>query len=103
MRVLPTHQGKGLGSLLLKWRLEEARKAKRKVFLSASPQGRYLYSKFGFKIIGEVKMRIRDYLDEEEWKAWCEKMKDSTDGERRKEEIYVQSFMVWDPEAREVK
>jgi predicted N-acetyltransferase YhbS len=98
MRVLPSHQGKGLGSLLLKWRLEEARKQKRKVFLSASPQGRYLYSKHGFQVVGEVNMRIRDYLDDEEWGVWCKERKGLREEEREKEEVYVQSFMVWDPE-----
>lgn len=103
MRVAPTHQGKGLGSLLLKWRLEEARKSTRKIFLSASPQGRYLYLKYGFKVIGQVEMRIRDYLDEEERRAWCEERRGMSEEQREREEVYVQSFMVWNPEEVENK
>lgn len=95
LRNLPTHQNLGLGSLLLKWRLKEALNQKKKVYLTASPQGKYLYLKFGFKVIGEVRMRIRDYLNEEEWRVWCE---ERSQEQREREGVYVQSFMVWDPE-----
>lgn len=94
MRVPPSHQGQGLGSLLLNWRLSEARRQGKKVFLMASPQGRGLYLKWGFEVVGEVKLRIAEFLDEEELRVWEGKRNEI---QRKREEVYVQSLMVWDP------
>lgn len=95
MRVLPQYQGKGLGSMLLNWRLSEARKEGKKVFLTASPQGRGLYLKWGFKVLGEVRLQLREFMDDGEWESW---MKERSEVERKMEEVYVQSIMVWDPD-----
>ncbi|CZR63664.1 uncharacterized protein PAC_13561 [Phialocephala subalpina] len=97
MRVLPEHQGKGLGSLLLNWRLSEARKEKKKVFLMASPQGRGLYLKWGFRVLGEVNLRIADFLDENELMEWRKEREGLGSKEMQREEVYVQSVMVWEP------
>ncbi|KAJ5209958.1 Acyl-CoA N-acyltransferase [Penicillium cf. griseofulvum] len=47
--VNPCYQGKGLGSKLLKWGLKRADDEGVEVFLSASPAGKPLYAKHGFR------------------------------------------------------
>lgn len=47
--VHPSQQGKGLGSKLLKWGLTRADAEGMEVYLSASPAGRPLYLKYGFR------------------------------------------------------
>jgi ribosomal protein S18 acetylase RimI-like enzyme len=47
--VHPSYQGKGLGSKLLNWGLKRADDEGVEVFLSASPDGRPLYAKYGFR------------------------------------------------------
>lgn len=49
--VHPSYKGKGLGSKLLKWGLERADAEGLEVYLSASPEGKPLYEKFGFRIV----------------------------------------------------
>lgn len=55
--------------------------------LSASPQGRYLHLKLGFRVVEEVKMRIEDYLNHEEWLRWCEERRGLGEEEREKESV----------------
>ncbi|OQE36980.1 hypothetical protein PENCOP_c011G02907 [Penicillium coprophilum] len=47
--VHPSYQGKGLGSKLLKWGLMRADAEGVEVYLAASPLGRPLYAKYGFR------------------------------------------------------
>ncbi|KAJ5520949.1 Acyl-CoA N-acyltransferase [Penicillium fimorum] len=47
--VHPSYQGKGLGTKLLKWGLTRADAEGVEVYLAASPAGRPLYSKYGFR------------------------------------------------------
>ncbi|KAK4864561.1 hypothetical protein LT330_009556 [Penicillium expansum] len=47
--VHSSHQGKGLGSKLLKWGLTRADAEGVEIYLSASPAGRPLYQKYGFR------------------------------------------------------
>ncbi|KAJ9490744.1 hypothetical protein VN97_g2531 [Penicillium thymicola] len=49
LAVHPSQQGKGLGSKLLKWGLTRADAEGLEVYLSASPAGRPLYLKYGFR------------------------------------------------------
>lgn len=43
----PDYHRKGLGSMLLKWGLEKADRDRLEVYISASPQGRPLYERYG--------------------------------------------------------
>ena len=52
--VDPKYQRQGVGSMLLKWGCDMADRCGQGAFLIASPAGIPLYSKFGFKIVGEV-------------------------------------------------
>jgi ribosomal protein S18 acetylase RimI-like enzyme len=61
MRVLPEYQGKGLGSMLLRWGLKLAVERGKRIFVYASPEGRALYEKFGFEVVGEVEMDMEKY------------------------------------------
>ena len=47
--VHASYQGKGLGSRLLKWGLTRADAEGLEVYLSASPAGKPLYQKYGFR------------------------------------------------------
>jgi Sortase and related acyltransferases len=47
--VHPSQEGKGLGSKLLRWGLTRADAEGVEVYLSASPAGRPLYLKYGFR------------------------------------------------------
>ena len=47
----PDYHGRGIGSKLLKWGLEKADQDNLEAYLSASPWGRPLYEKNGFKIL----------------------------------------------------
>ncbi|KAJ5528239.1 hypothetical protein N7513_012398 [Penicillium frequentans] len=47
--VHPSYQGRGLASQLLKWGLARADEESVEVFLSSSPEGKFMYEKNGFK------------------------------------------------------
>ncbi|KAJ5124940.1 uncharacterized protein N7515_008765 [Penicillium bovifimosum] len=49
--VHPSQKGRGLGSKLLKWGLERADAEGLEVYLSASPEGRPMYEKYGFRVV----------------------------------------------------
>jgi GNAT superfamily N-acetyltransferase len=78
MCVLPSHQGKGLGTRLLEWGLEKATEEGMGVYLTATEKGRELYLKHGFEVIEYVDVNLREY---------------GKDGK------YTQTIMVWDKRA----
>lgn len=47
----PDYHGRGIGSMLLKWGLDRADQEGLETYLSASPSGRPLYEKRGFKVL----------------------------------------------------
>jgi GNAT superfamily N-acetyltransferase len=49
----PEYAGRGLASRLLRWGLERADEVGLETYLSASPLGRPLYEKFGFRLVEE--------------------------------------------------
>ncbi|KAJ5555760.1 hypothetical protein N7535_008193 [Penicillium sp. DV-2018c] len=49
--VHPSQKGRGLGSKLLRWGLERADAEGLEVYLSASPEGRPMYEKYGFRAV----------------------------------------------------
>ncbi|CAI7591194.1 unnamed protein product [Penicillium glandicola] len=52
--VHPSCQGKGVGSKLLKWGLTRADAEGMEVYLSASPAGKLLYAKYGFREVDTI-------------------------------------------------
>lgn len=57
----PTHHGRGIASQLLKWGLERADRDGLEMFLSASPAGRPIYEKKGFRVV-EMEEFARGYV-----------------------------------------
>lgn len=55
LQIDPTHQGKGLGKMILKGILEESSKEGKTVELSVlkTNKAQYLYTRLGFKTVGE--------------------------------------------------
>ncbi|KAF7182945.1 hypothetical protein CNMCM7691_002689 [Aspergillus felis] len=49
----PAYHGRGLASRLLRWGLERADEEGLETYLSASPSGRPLYEKYGFRLVEE--------------------------------------------------
>jgi GNAT superfamily N-acetyltransferase len=52
--VHPAYQGKGLATKLLQWGISRADESRVEVYLSASPQGKPLYEKYGFRSMGSI-------------------------------------------------
>ncbi|KAL7806706.1 acyl-CoA N-acyltransferase [Trichoderma aethiopicum] len=50
----PDHQRRGAGSLCLQWGTSEADRLGLVSYLEASEEGRPLYEKFGFKVVGRI-------------------------------------------------
>jgi GNAT superfamily N-acetyltransferase len=50
----PEHQGRGAAKILLDWGLKKADKEGLPVYLNATPMGRWLYDKRGFKVVRVV-------------------------------------------------
>ena len=57
----PDHHRRGAGSMLTKWGLEKADKAKLPVYLEASEEGRPVYAKLGFKPVEEHYFDLAKY------------------------------------------
>ncbi|KAK0726192.1 acyl-CoA N-acyltransferase [Apiosordaria backusii] len=51
--VDPDQKRRGIGKMLVKYGLEQAAKENRDAFLVATPEGKYLYSTFGFEQVGD--------------------------------------------------
>ncbi|KAK2737890.1 hypothetical protein FQN57_007341 [Myotisia sp. PD_48] len=57
----PNHQRRGVGTLLMSWGEEQARKHSLSVYLEASPAGYPLYIKLGFKQVDTVVIKAEDW------------------------------------------
>ncbi|KAE8145248.1 acyl-CoA N-acyltransferase [Aspergillus avenaceus] len=56
LAIAPDHQGKGIGSQLLKWGLAQADTLNARIYLEASVDGYLLYSKNGFEVREEFNL-----------------------------------------------
>jgi GNAT superfamily N-acetyltransferase len=56
--TLPEYQGKGCGSRLMKWALDQADAERAEAYLEASAEGMSLYRKFGFREVDAVKSMV---------------------------------------------
>lgn len=59
--TLPTYQGKGCASLLLRSGLEKIDAEGAKTWLEATPQGQSLYAKFGWNVVDELVFDLEKY------------------------------------------
>ncbi|OBT63801.1 hypothetical protein VE03_06933 [Pseudogymnoascus sp. 23342-1-I1] len=55
--VAPEYQKQGVGSMLLQWGCDKADSCGWSSFVMASPAGVQLYSKFDFKVVGQVRTK----------------------------------------------
>jgi GNAT superfamily N-acetyltransferase len=75
MRILPSYQSKGLGTLLLDWGLKKARQEGKGIFVLAGPETQEMFLINGFEVKADVRMNLADY---------------GANG------VFVESVMVWD-------
>lgn len=54
MAVNPNHQRHGIGSMMMQRICEETDRHGRYAYVLAAPEGVWLYTKFGFEIVGHV-------------------------------------------------
>ena len=59
--VLPQYQGKGIGTRLLRWGLEQADQLGVKVWIDASPAGLGLYKKLGWKEFSTLEIDLKEW------------------------------------------
>lgn len=62
----PDYQGHGIGTKLVMWGLEKAKREEWNVTLFPSPMGRRVYAKLGFKDVGGFRTQVdgdEEYLD----------------------------------------
>lgn len=57
----PAHQGKGAGSILIRYGLDAAERAGAKAFLEATPAAVGVYERYGWKGLDEIVMDLGDY------------------------------------------
>ena len=59
--VLPAYQGKGIGTRLLRWGLEQADQLGVKVWIDASPAGLGLYKKLGWEEVSTLEIGLKEW------------------------------------------
>lgn len=59
--VLPPYQGKGIGTRLLRWGLEQADQLGVNVWIDASPAGLGLYKKLGWEEVSTLEIRLNEW------------------------------------------
>ncbi|TAQ86669.1 hypothetical protein B7494_g5028 [Chlorociboria aeruginascens] len=80
--TLPSYQGKGAAGMLIEWGLERADQMGVEAYLEASPVGKRIYERHGFKEVERFGVELRG-------KSWEGNLKETGD-----EEEYVEVFMV---------
>ena len=61
MATRPDYQGKGCGTMILKWGIEKADEENARCYLEATPDAYPLYYKVGFRDIDEVGLDLKAY------------------------------------------
>jgi predicted N-acetyltransferase YhbS len=65
MSVLPDYQRQGIASSMITIFLEDVNKDNAGTFVRSSIVGRKLYERFGWKVLGELKIDLREFGMEE--------------------------------------
>ena len=71
LAVRPTHHRRGIGSTHLSWGSEKADELSLPMFLEASPMGRPLYERHGYRAVADVPLDMRNFGHEEELPHVC--------------------------------
>ena len=71
LAVDPDHLRQGIGTQLLNHGLSKADAADLPVYLAAGHQGRPLYERYGFRVVGELPFNALDYGGRSRGTHWC--------------------------------
>ena len=71
LMVHPDYQRRGAGKILVEWGLDMADREGLPCWLQATPQGRGLYSKCGFEIVGDMDIDMSKYGGEGIYRYVC--------------------------------
>ncbi|KAJ5670962.1 hypothetical protein N7507_000089 [Penicillium longicatenatum] len=58
LATLPSHQGRGIGSALIRWGTQLADSLQTRIYLEATPEGYPIYLKYGWKRLDEVELDL---------------------------------------------
>ena len=70
LQTHPTQQGRGAGTILIQWALEQAQGLGLPSYLEASPDGHSLYLKNGFKDIDFLETDLSQWGGKDMHKIW---------------------------------
>ena len=68
MATRPEYQGRGAGSMLMKSFLEKVDEDGWECYVEASPRGRGLYEKFGFRVVRALDIELSPWGKQGEWR-----------------------------------
>lgn len=63
----PDHQGRGAGRLLMRWGIDVADEKGLEILLNATPAGKPVYERYGFKSVEEFEFDATKYGGEGVW------------------------------------
>jgi GNAT superfamily N-acetyltransferase len=63
----PNYRRQGVGEIMLEWGIKKAKELGVEMWLDATPYGRPLYEKFGFKVANENRLQPRTDTPDEKW------------------------------------
>lgn len=67
MGVHPAHRKRGVGALMMAWGMERAAALRLEVFTHATADARWLYEKFGLRVIQKVELDMCVADPSDEW------------------------------------
>lgn len=67
LNILPSHQGLGIGSSLIKWGTDLADAEGAYSWVSSSHDGYRVFEKAGYVEVGRLSVRLDDFVEEGEW------------------------------------
>ena len=71
LAVHPSHQRRGVGSLLIKPLLEKADRLSLPVYLDTGVSGKPLYERLGFEVTSDFPLNALDYGGRSDGRHWC--------------------------------
>lgn len=64
LATVPSHQGRGVGSALLRWGIEKADELQTRIYLEATSEGLPVYLKYGWEPVEKIVLDLEAYGDE---------------------------------------
>lgn len=68
MSVHPKHRRRGIGSTLMTWGIGKAQQLGIESFIEASESGRFLYEKFGYRVLFKIAFDSSKVDPSDEWR-----------------------------------